>query len=1182
MRTQIIVKLEPSKARLINDVQVPTTTPGVTSPNFTPIPRRDALTQQVNHSNYPNNIDGIRNIRGDQYLEFDLYDNTPINLNFNILDISEPEKRKTNWSKTIALPRTKKNNKIFNHIFEISGDSRYNPNLRKSVIILQDGIEIMRGSMKLEDIIDESYLTLISGDFTNIFTNLGNSRLRDLDMNEWKHDWDQTSIESSWVNGCFKNGNLTITADIGPLLNFTSITRQLTTGRVQITTSGAHNLIIDDWVKITPNSGIDDIQKSNIEGDFCVVQILSSTQFVINHPFPPGLSNNSLIGILRKWNPKGEGYVYPMISWGDDTIANGRSRFPVESMQPAFYIKELWDKAFKQAGVKYESNFLNSNFFKRLILTNRKLSLQLLEEQIVDRKFDVQNINLTNIDLSGFGSQGGGSKDYQWRSFPNDLTQPQRYPFTIELQNGIDGVRPFDFNTNRWQVTDSGKYDFTFKLGFDITMEILPWAKDVTAGQGAFITQPWVSKSVTDSGDYSFSGITQFENIEVNCRLVRRSNGLTMTIGESVITFGRTEPINKDTFKNWRYNPKLAEITLEDQVLNKGDLLWVEVSYYGRFKNESRGIVIRKEIPSEPGKIWAYRGNLKLRQRTAGFFSNEPKRDIIEGGPIFPFQFLPEDKVTDFLISILRMFNLQVESDKDVENVYYIEPRDDFYKIGSSPDDFLDWTHKVDFTKQKIRPLGELLAKNYTFSYKSDNDYWNKKYLDSTGKNYGSYTKSIENDFLSNERRIEVLFGSTPMINTPSNTDIIIPQLTTKDNNGVNKVTTTSTKILIWSGLKPTTNLGQKPWDLISLRPNLNQSAVRSYNSYPFAGTVDSPFDPNWDINFYYTDFVYWNRARWTNDNIYNRYWKNFIDEISDKDSKVINYLVRLDARDINNLDFKKIYVINGHWLRLQKIVDYNSNGESLTECEFLKLKSPTKFFRRSISIIGGSNFGSATTVSNTGVVTTITESAPVNWTTKYPISGEVNTGINFNGSSNVGQNNTIGNGSVNVSIVGDENSIGNSATNISLIGSGIHVSGGVTNVNVIGTNNLIINESNVTYINGVRYINGVATSPSNVIDGGINEVISLNPDTSAVDTVDGGEDVATPIRTTTFINVINAGENYILPNIPNYGVSTINSALPTTNKSGSVIRRKGTLSLPEEIQDEVGKTGEDLNYKAI
>jgi len=1182
MRTQIIVKLEPSKARLINDVEVPTTQPGITEPNFTSISRRDAFTQQINQSNYPTTIDGIRNIRGDQFLEFDLFEDTPITLNFNILDISEPEKRKTNWSKTIALPRTKRNNKIFNHIFEISGDSRLNPNLRKSVIILQDGIEVMRGSMKIEDIVEGQYLVLISGDFTNIFTQLGNSRLRDLDMNEWKHDWDQTSIESSWVNANFKNGNLSITADIGPTLNFTQLTRQASTGRTQITTSTAHNLVTDDWVKITPNSGIDDIQKSNIEGDFCVVEIISTTQFVVNQPFPPGLANNSLIGIVRKWNPRGEGYVYPMISWGDDTIVGGKSRFNIQSMQPAFYIKELWDKAFKQTNSRYESNFINSNFFKRLVLTSRKVDLSLLDEQILDRKFEVQNINLVNIDLSGFGTNGGGSKDYQWRSFPNDLTQPERFPFTVELQNGIDGVRPFDFNTNRWRVTDSGKYDFSFRLGFDITMGILPYAKDVTTGQGAFITQPWVSKAVTDSGNYSFSGITQFENIELNVKMVRRSNGLTSVIGESVVTFGRTEEVIKDTFKEWRYEPKLSEISIQEQILNKGDLIWLEISYYGRFKNESRGIVIRTDIPSEPGKIWAYRGNLKLRQRTAGFFSNEPRKDIIEGGPIFPFQFLPNDKVTDFLISIIRMFNLQIEADKDVEGLYLIEPRDDFYKDGSAADDFVDWTYKVDFDKSKIRPMGELLAKNYTFSYKNDNDFWNKKYFDSTGKSYGSYTKVIENDFLNNERKIELIFGSSPMINSPSNSNIVIPQLTTKDNNGVNKVTNTSTKILIWSGLKPTANLGQRPWDLVSVRPNVNQSPVRVFNSYPYAGTVDSPFDPNWDLSFYYTDFVYWNRARWTNDNIYNRYWKNFIEEISDKDSKVINVLVHLTAKDINSLDFKKIYVINGNWLRLQKIVDYNSNGESLTECEFLKLKSPTKFFRRSINIGGGGNFGTVRTVSSTGVVTTITEAAPVNWTTKYPISGEINTGINFNGSSNVGQNNTIGSGSVNISIVGDENLIGSNATNVNIVGSGINVSGGVRNVNVIGTNNIMINESNVTYINGVRYINGVATSPSNVIDGGINEVIRLNPDTTNVDLVDGGEDVATPIRTSTFINVVNAGENYILPNIPNYGVSTINSAFPSTNKSGSIIRRKGTLSLPEEIIDEVAKTGEDTNYKAI
>ena len=39
------------------------------------------------------------------------------NLTFNIADISKPDQRKADFSKTIELPASKKVNKIFEHIF---------------------------------------------------------------------------------------------------------------------------------------------------------------------------------------------------------------------------------------------------------------------------------------------------------------------------------------------------------------------------------------------------------------------------------------------------------------------------------------------------------------------------------------------------------------------------------------------------------------------------------------------------------------------------------------------------------------------------------------------------------------------------------------------------------------------------------------------------------------------------------------------------------------------------------------------------------------------------------------------------------------------------------------------------------------------------------------------------------
>ena len=53
------------------------------------------------------------------------------NLTFNISDIAKPDQRKSDYSKTIKLPGSKRINKIFENIFEVNIDLQsFNPNLK--------------------------------------------------------------------------------------------------------------------------------------------------------------------------------------------------------------------------------------------------------------------------------------------------------------------------------------------------------------------------------------------------------------------------------------------------------------------------------------------------------------------------------------------------------------------------------------------------------------------------------------------------------------------------------------------------------------------------------------------------------------------------------------------------------------------------------------------------------------------------------------------------------------------------------------------------------------------------------------------------------------------------------------------------------------------------------------------
>jgi hypothetical protein len=1153
MRTEILVNWTPNRGRIkLIDV------------NAT-FQSQDATLHDDNR-NYSTSDQRIKYTRTkSETIKLDLRDDLDFTLNFTVFDVREPEKRKTNYSKTITLPGTKKNRKIFGHIYEISGDTKINPNIKMDVLILQDGLEIMRGNLQLVNITPENeFEVIITGKFMSIFNDLGQKKIRDLvGFDKYRHFWTKEHIENSW-NGIYKvDGKWTTTSAV--VYQFTSVGLDSTTGRVKITTTTTHNLSEGDWVRITPNEVTGStLTRSYIKGDFQVAEAPTSTSVIINYQFPDGLIGNTQGGTIKKFNQTGKGYVYPLISWGEESA--NTANFPVTSFIPSFYIKEIFDEIFKELNYKYDSQFLNSNFFSRLILTQKKPVYDIPSQLIQSRKFKVGNSTQPSIVVAGFGTNNTGGYT-SWRSFPQNTTGSENFPLTDPVigslwSNGSVSEKPYDQVSNKWNVNYTGRYTFKFTCTIDSILEASTYTTTNAplALNSAYTYYP--------GGAYSAGSL---DKVTVQASLILKRRGLETTLDNKVVTFGvkgksrdsSSQDIFKDSYYQWRWVANNIEFSKTNYALDRGDEIYIKLKYKGQFNNDQYGLFVEYN-PSTGGQI-ARRGIWQVRIISVAVFSNEPSIAQGEGSEVIPAAFLPTDLTcVDFLIAMIRMFNLHWESDKDIDRLYYIEPRDDYYKDGSGGEsDYIDWTDKVDVDTISKVPMGQLTAKRYSFEYKDENDFLNKRYLEETGRKWGNHTQEIQNDFLTNEKKITLPFGSTVMTNLrlTSDTEIILPQVVQRDNNGAPKPTTSAPKILIWGGIRPTsTNGSPVTWTLKSEV----EGGSGTYTYYPYAGTVDSPRDPIWDLNWYYTDYVYWNHGRWTNQNLYLKYWNRFIDEISDKDSKLIKAYLNLLPKDINSLDFKKIYLIDGHYLRLQKIIDYNSNGWEKTECEFLKLKSPSKFKPISTYIddddttwgpTGGPkpwDDASNTPYTPGGSPGGPPKNPPVRPEFSNITSEELSTTTTI---KVTGKSNIISAAAENISIQGDECFIGNGAENITISGgNGVFISGGLKNVNIIGTNKIIVDESDVTYINGIRYKAGVAISRSNVIDGGLNAAFNKSAINTTVNVIDSCEDIVIRSGSNSPENVVEGGSDRILPDIPTYGISTLNNSSPDTNATGGAI----------------------------
>jgi hypothetical protein len=1244
MKTQLIIFHRPFRSILAapNDAAY-----GLATGSGYTFDQKGNINKTINKSK----LEYTRSLSG-QGLTVDLYDDVSIPINYTILDVREPEKRKTNWSKTITIPGTKNNNRIFDHIYELGSDGwvtigntsvyeGFNPNLRLECILQSEGLQVLKGNLQLKRIAKDvngniEYEIAISGDLTSLFFDIGTAKLSDLDFSEWDHDWTKENIEKSWSGVSLLNDSDYNSISSGSSKTISRIFRNGQSGRLSFQTSTSHGLLEEDYVKIEPDLTINGNFMS-ARGEWQVTDVISSTQFSVNYMYPMMLlpsGYTGTLGTIAKRTATGRGYVYPMISWGDEYDYNS---FPVTSFVPGIYLKEIWDKIFKETKSQYSSTFLNSQFFKRLILVQKKPSYDLNPSEYKERKFWVGS---TQSYLTGASYLGTSDWYYPQLGTTSTATAsifakntPSKFPFLSEsggfgtvsfYDNGITETGSYgnwDNVTYKWVVQDTGEYDLTSVIKLTAWTDMNGFGVSPGNGTASFNLTTYkyypgsggeTYTNAFDSGPGPFSATNIYTfGMQVKATIKRLRDGVIQNLGENVQNFlMNNSSFYSPTNENWinfgRYQPvgwrnQELTVTSGSKYFKEGDEVWIELSHYvqsyagspacqtnlGRKAsfcfNQSGGPEIAKAIIGE----WY------LRVDSQSYIFNDPSPRTVEGSSLPMTSILPKDMdAKDFLIGIMKMFNLHIQEDKQIDRYYYIEPRDDFYYLGTTSSQFVDLTDKIDETSVEIIPLGELIAKYYTFENKDESDYWNKRFKEDRGRSYQYYKKEINNDFLKNETKVSLPFGSTVMINNPAGSDVVMGAILQRESNGSFKpVSNSMPRILIWGGMRPYTaqrggakvNLdnashpNQFGWEILSGSNSTIASASASiYNQYPYAGTVDSPQDPIHDINWYNMengDFVYYDYARWTNENLYNKYWSNFINEVSDPTSKVVVANVYLTAKDIYSLDFRKVYLIDNHWLRLQKIVDYNPNSDGLTKCEFLKIKSPTKFSRESLIVDA---WGTVDNVFTTQVDTT----RPVSVTSvqiapsrKRPEIGFMNSaaGVNLSNSVTIqtnGLSNFIAAGSKNINITGNENSIGDFAENVNISGgSGNFVVGSVKNVTIIGTDKKYVSESNVTYINNIRYVNGLPVSKSNVINGGRDTALVRHSASTTPTVINAGEDVVISAGTSTFENVINSGLNMILPDVQELGVSTLVNPNPRTNLTTGYETNIATQSFVDVIR---------------
>lgn len=136
-------------------------------------------------------------------------------MTFAIDDVKDFSVRNTNFSKTIVLPGTKRNNYIFGSIFNASSSSLYSPlignygyNFNAAIsakcYIFNENIQIFKGVLRLMQVnIDQEaidYEVAVFGELGGLVSALGSKKLEELDFKAYDHAYSTANITGSWAN----------------------------------------------------------------------------------------------------------------------------------------------------------------------------------------------------------------------------------------------------------------------------------------------------------------------------------------------------------------------------------------------------------------------------------------------------------------------------------------------------------------------------------------------------------------------------------------------------------------------------------------------------------------------------------------------------------------------------------------------------------------------------------------------------------------------------------------------------------------------------------------------------------------------------------------------------------------------------------------------------------------------
>jgi len=771
-----------------------------------------------------------------------------IPLTFNISDIKDISKRKASFSKTIKILGSKNNNKIFNHIYEIKGQSfNFDMTRKHECVLLVNKNPIMNGFLVLKSIdkllIGSKYEVVYSinifSEVKNFFDTLSNLKLNELDFSS---------------GFTFTGGGDDIIYKIGD-----------------------HQLNPE---RIAKNADNFPTYK-----DIYVYPIIDYGYYILGETFPYSATVDSAI-------------IYPSI-----------------------FQKAILDKIFYDADYKYISKYFDSSsyggFFGNMLnLYNKPNEFRSVDfaEYTSDGGIflegNVEPVEGTNIDLGRNSCQIGS----YWT---NHYELAPYYYIEKELPTG---------STTGFNVPVDGDYKIVFRVDVidDKSGTLEPYTP-----QPAIVQYP-------GSWYYILKYTVGDEDDPTIIKTYRPDDMKSVT--------GMTS-----TQYSWTFT---GDFNYE---LKAGDFLYLKI------RTGTKGI-----YNPPPYRYIPEKADITIRGTSLEMIYIKPLDDIYSGVTYNGSQDIKIDKVlpemsqADWLKNHIKMANLYIWNDKEDDKRLHIEPREDFYKAGS----LLNWTDKVDYNKGvTIKSLNDSIANIIRFEHTQGKDFYSEQYLSNYDETYGNKEIDLNNFYLKDNQTVKIDYQTYMMRNSQ---DYLYPIL--YDNSNTKQTwfndRLTFEPLIGFINQLPSYILGSNPIKMA----NYKRSGIRNANIDKITWATHAKimgglsFDMNYETTGQTFELSSYDNER----GLYKVFWENYINNITDDDSRMVTYYINLSLEDILNLDFRNRILIDGQIYFLEKI-EYDPTSLKSSKVTLLKEIYPIEEGGFDLSFILKNDSGDYITTNNSG-----------------------------------------------------------------------------------------------------------------------------------------------------------------------------------------------------------------------